>query len=133
MPITVKVRTAGDPIDGTQRVRFAVRDTGIGLDPEARDKVFDSFRQADGSTTRKHGGSGLGLSISKQLVEMMSGQIGVEKLQHADQRAVARNQRHVEHGSRGKSYRLIDGAAKAGVDGCIQYVDNSALGGADAA
>ena len=78
--VGVRVAAGGDTRDGGLRVRFSVQDTGVGLEAEARERVFDSFRQADGSTTRKYGGSGLGLSISKQLVEMMSGQIGVESV-----------------------------------------------------
>lgn len=57
---------------------FKINDTGIGIPPNKLNLLFESFTQADASTTRKHGGTGLGLTISKQLSELMGGQIGVE-------------------------------------------------------
>jgi signal transduction histidine kinase len=60
------------------RLYFSVADTGIGISQEQQEHIFDSFRQADSGTTRKYQGSGLGLSITRQLCEMMGGTIGVE-------------------------------------------------------
>ncbi|TVL99966.1 MAG: hypothetical protein CV087_15695 [Candidatus Brocadia sp. WS118] len=70
--------TLDNETDSQVTVRFAVRDTGIGIPADRIKKLFKSFSQVDSSNTRMYGGTGLGLAISKQLAGMMGGQIGVE-------------------------------------------------------
>jgi signal transduction histidine kinase/DNA-binding response OmpR family regulator len=75
----VAIRVDKESESATHTVlKFYVQDTGIGIAPEAQPRLFEAFSQADGSTTRKYGGSGLGLVIAKRLVEIMQGEIGVE-------------------------------------------------------
>lgn len=74
--ITIEVRVLEEASDYI-KLKFDVKDTGIGIDEENLSKLFKSFSQADASTTRKYGGTGLGLAISKSLTEMMGGSIGV--------------------------------------------------------
>ena len=75
--VTVALTVLSQQADGV-KLRFSVSDTGIGIPPDQVARVFDMFAQVDGTTTRRFGGSGLGLSISRQLVELMGGTIGAE-------------------------------------------------------
>ncbi len=76
--VVIRVRVIGDTEGEVVRLRFSVADTGIGIPSEVTAKVFEAFTQADGSTTRKYGGPGLGLAIVDRLVALMGGQLDVD-------------------------------------------------------
>src|SRR5207344_1022911 len=75
--VTVHV-SAQSETEQKVRLKFSIRDTGIGIPPEAQSRIFESFTQGDQSTTRRFGGTGLGTTIAKQLVGLMRGNIGLE-------------------------------------------------------
>ena len=103
-------------------VKFSVRDTGIGLTRAQREKLFQSFSQADTSTTRHYGGTGLGLAISKRLAELMGGEIGVDSVpgkgslfwftarfgRHDRQKKPARDYARLAAGLKGERILLVD-------------------------
>ncbi|MET7337621.1 response regulator [Nonomuraea sp. NPDC005650] len=71
----------GEPGDARAVLRFSVADTGIGVGPDDRERVFGVFRQVDSPITRRTGGSGLGLAIGRQLTELMGGEIGLDSVE----------------------------------------------------
>ena len=96
------------------QLRFAVRDTGIGIAEDQFDSVFDAFTQVDASSTRRHGGSGLGLAIVKELAELMGGRVGVDsqldqgstfwfELRLKTRRPSRRRRRRLRHGEQSRS------------------------------
>ena len=76
--VTLRVRT--EMADGRRWIHLAVQDSGIGMTPQQLDRLFQPFTQADASTTRKYGGTGLGLTITKRFAELMGGTVTVESV-----------------------------------------------------
>ena len=78
--VTVSVNRLGHPdeAEGYCRLEFAVADTGIGIPDDVKERIFQSFTQADGTMARRYGGTGLGLAIARQLVELMNGELRFE-------------------------------------------------------
>ena len=77
--VCLSVRRLANKPEGV-RLRFAVKDSGIGINPEAQQRLFTPFAQADASTTRRFGGTGLGLSIVKRLVDLLGGELGLSSM-----------------------------------------------------
>lgn len=78
--IEIKLNYLGSGADGKAKMEIGIQDSGIGLNKDQIDKLFQSFTQADSSTTRKYGGTGLGLTICKHIVELMGGEISVSSI-----------------------------------------------------
>ena len=75
---TITINITAESINSAQWIRFQIQDTGIGMMPEQLQKIFNAFAQADSSTTRKYGGTGLGLTNTKRFIQMMGGTVNVE-------------------------------------------------------
>lgn len=101
--------------DENARIAISVTDTGIGIPLSQQDKVFESFTQADGTSTRRHGGTGLGLTISKQIVEAMGGTLEVESEPGSGSRftftvdlSVVRGATESQKALQGKHFLVVD-------------------------
>jgi len=75
--ISLLLRPAAQPVDGLVNLQFLVRDTGVGITPDKLDLIFEPFTQSDSRTSRRHSGTGLGLTISRRLAELMGGSLTV--------------------------------------------------------
>jgi len=118
--VTVE-HSPGDPADGIQ-LAFAVRDTGIGITPDQQKIIFQPFAQADASTTRRYGGTGLGLTICHRLVKLMAGRIGMES--DAGKGSIFRFTVRVATGSDCTHERIVEPTALQGV--LVLVVDDNA-------
>jgi signal transduction histidine kinase/CheY-like chemotaxis protein/HPt (histidine-containing phosphotransfer) domain-containing protein len=76
--VRVSVPEGDATVNGMRTLKICVEDTGVGIEPRARERIFEQFAQADGSTTRKYGGTGLGLTICRRLLALMHGSIAVD-------------------------------------------------------
>lgn len=76
----VVISATAELVDGVAHTRIFVHDTGVGIAPERQQAIFDSFTQADGTTTRKFGGTGLGLTVSKGIIELMGGSVTLDSI-----------------------------------------------------
>jgi signal transduction histidine kinase/CheY-like chemotaxis protein len=103
--ISLAVRLV-DKINDHCTLQFSVKDTGIGINPEQQKRLFQSFEQAESSTTRKYGGTGLGLAVSKSIVELMGGSIWVES--EPGKGSTFTFMIQAMRGTEGKQERLLD-------------------------
>ncbi len=114
--ISISVNHVSLP-DNDVKIRFSVRDSGIGISDDTRQNLFKGFEQGDASTTRKHGGTGLGLAIAKKLAEAMGGDVGVESVLGSGsvfwftaclKKSLKQNRRELSPNFKDRSVLLID-------------------------
>jgi len=119
--VTIHVGTlGGEDTPDRQRIRITVEDTGIGIAADKVERIFEAFSQADQSITRTHGGTGLGLTISRKLVDAMEGEIGVESELGAGSRFFVDLELPVDDGAR--SEQVADMAGH-----CLLLLDNDPI------
>ena len=116
--VKLYLRTAGDAKEGKTEFDLVVEDTGVGIPADKLDKIFDKFTQADGSITRRFGGTGLGLTITRRLVEMFGGRIWVESVEGKGSKFTVRLQLEVAQKSKHVELdQKVSGGERVSLDG----------------
>ena len=116
--VKLYLRTAGDAKEGKAEFDLVVEDTGVGIPADKLDKIFDKFTQADGSITRRFGGTGLGLTITRRLVEMFGGRIWVESVEGKGSKFTVRLQLEVAQKSKHVELdQKVSGGERVSLDG----------------
>jgi len=112
----------------SDRLRFEVKDTGIGISTESQQLIFESFKQEDSATSRTYGGSGLGLAISKQIVELMGGELKVESVKNQGSRFYFSVSLPIDKGSKLQNLKPEERSAEVNLTGySILLVEDNKL------
>jgi signal transduction histidine kinase/CheY-like chemotaxis protein len=123
---TIVLAVAREALDGRESMVFSVRDTGIGMTPEQLARLFEAFSQADAATTRRYGGTGLGLALSRRLCRMMGGDVTVESEPGRGSTFTVRLPAQVVEASEERAPSVPSGDRAAPAIGTVLVIDDEA-------